>query len=172
MTSSVTTKENNMFQHLRIRGFPNYYILSDGRVKNYYLDKFLKPNNIGNGYLQVTLYNEDSRKSVLIHRLVAEYFLPNPNNYTEVNHKDGNPSNNNIDNLEWVSPSMNAIHGYKDKKRNIWNGRNSFRKLDITQVETIRSLNKEISVKSMAKYFQVNRGTIRNILDYKTWPIR
>lgn len=62
------------------------------------------------GYLFVCAKERGRRKNLLIHRLVAEAFIPNPENKPEVNHKDGNPHNNRVDNLEWVTSSENRKH--------------------------------------------------------------
>ena len=65
-------------------------------------------------YLRVS-YKDDKgkKKSVVVHRLVAKAFVPNPNGYPQVNHKDGNKHNNHFDNLEWVTGSMNLLHAHK-----------------------------------------------------------
>lgn len=73
---------------------------------------YLKPTVSSNGYKQVTLYTKDRKRSkYLVHRLVAEYFIPNPHNYSCVNHKDENKLNNNSDNLEWCTYSYNNAYG-------------------------------------------------------------
>jgi hypothetical protein len=76
-----------------------------------------QPNE--DGYLGVQLANKGVRKSYLVHRLVAECFIPNPkpliNNI--VNHKDGNKQNNSIENLEWVTNSENVKHGVELRKK-------------------------------------------------------
>lgn len=85
------------------------------------LGRIIKPNNIGikdssNGYLKgVILSKGGSKKGVLIHRLVAEAFIPNPNNLPEVNHKDRDRSNNKVENLEWISPEDNKAHAHINK---------------------------------------------------------
>ena len=66
------------------------------------------------GYLKVCLYKNDKMKNKLVHRLVAETFIPNPNNLPFVNHKDGNKQNNKVDNLEWCTQSENMKHAYKN----------------------------------------------------------
>lgn len=73
-----------------------------------------KPYDKENGYKAVMLKIGDSKRSYLIHRLVAECFLPNPNNYRCVNHKDGNKTNNTVNNLEWCTHTENMIHAYKN----------------------------------------------------------
>ena len=79
----------------------------EGRVKNLRLvyDK--------NKYLIVCLSNKNRHKNYKVHRLVAEAFMPNPENNPEVNHKDGNKQNNTVGNLEWVTSKENQIHAYK-----------------------------------------------------------
>lgn len=107
-----------------IEGYPNYEISNLGNVKskNYKRsgkEQILKPTDKHNGgYTQVQLFNENGSKKFSVHRLVAEAFLPNPNGYTDVNHKDENPSNNRVSNLEWCSHLYNLNYGtIKDKMR-------------------------------------------------------
>lgn len=64
------------------------------------------------GYKRVTLYKNSVGKKLRVHRLVCFSFLPNENNDPYVNHKDGNPSNNNLENLEWISHGDNIKHAY------------------------------------------------------------
>lgn len=66
----------------------------------------------GYRYLAVKWYENGKQKSAYVHRLVASAFVDNPNNYPQVNHKDGNTSNNRADNLEWVTPGQNIRHAY------------------------------------------------------------
>ena len=67
-----------------------------------------KINNAG--YREVVISHKSQKKYVLVHRLIAENFIPNPKKYRTVNHKDGNKLNNNVNNLEWCSDRMNLIH--------------------------------------------------------------
>lgn len=66
------------------------------------------------GYRAVELCINNNRYTVGVHRLVALAFIPNPENKPEVNHKDRNRSNNNVDNLEWVTQSENVAHAYRN----------------------------------------------------------
>ena len=74
----------------------------------------ITPQKINSGYYKIVLYKNAVYKNKTIHRLVAETFIPNPNNYPCVNHKDGNKNNNNVENLEWCTYSENAKHAYKN----------------------------------------------------------
>lgn len=88
-----------------------YAITSCGRVWSYRKQKFLTPFIDGSGYYNASLYNKGIRKAYKIHRLVAEAFIPNPNNLTDVNHKDEDKTHNHINNLEWLSHKDNVNYG-------------------------------------------------------------
>jgi len=87
-----------------------YWISNRGRVKNS-KGKILKPTIQVNGYYKVNLIKNKISKNHTIHRLVAEAFIPNPDNLTEINHKDENKVNNAADNLEWCSHKYNSTYG-------------------------------------------------------------
>ena len=95
----------------QILSHPNYSVTKDGKVFSYNINNFLSPFKSG-GYLRVGLLKENKVKKYLIHRLVAEAFIVNPNNCPIVNHKDGNKHNNNVSNLEWCTYSQNQKHAY------------------------------------------------------------
>lgn len=97
-----------------IYNYPNYAVSSDGVIwnvsKNTAVNIFEKSPNKENSYLRVELWSHGNGKKFSVHRLVAAAFIPNPENKSSVNHKDGNKQNNNIDNLEWVTNSENKKH--------------------------------------------------------------
>lgn len=111
-----------------IKGYEGLYQVSNwGRVKS--LERWvdfgtttkrkieeilLKASDNGNGYKCVKLGRNGGKK--FVHRLVAEAFIDNPNNYPCINHKDENKTNNNVDNLEWCSYSYNINYGNRTKK--------------------------------------------------------
>lgn len=99
-----------------IENSKNYYIHYDGSVSRE--GKFLKLNT--NRYKQVVIFNKDGTQSRwYVHRLVATYFIPNPENKPQVNHIDGNKHNNNCSNLEWVTSKENANHATTYLKSNV-----------------------------------------------------
>lgn len=122
-----------MSKALRIKDFPDYYITDNGDVYSRQTKrnpngriKKLKPYSDRIGYLKVHLQNEFGKKIKLVHRLVAEAFIPNPNGLLQVNHKNGIKTDNNVKNLEWCSASENITHAYRvlHKKPNInWLGK-------------------------------------------------
>ena len=79
-------------------------------------EKIISQQLRGNGYYTVSLQLGKKRKLKYVHRLVAEAFLPNPNALPYVNHKDVNPKNNCVDNLEWCTPSYNTTYANSRKK--------------------------------------------------------
>lgn len=94
-----------------IKGFENYQISNTGLIRNE--EKILSPFD-NNGYDRIQLVNGDKKQKKLIHRLVAEHFIPNPENKPQVNHKDLNTKNNNVDNLEWVTNQENVQHAIEN----------------------------------------------------------
>ena len=104
-----------------IKGYEGQYeIWSDGTVWSLISNKALKPRLTKNGYARVHL--KSSLTDYYIHRLVAEAFLDNPNNLSQVNHKDENKLNNCVDNLEWMSIKDNTNYGTRNLKASITNG--------------------------------------------------
>lgn len=101
-----------------IKGFEGLYeISSRGRLKSYKKTpkgQILKLHNKKGDYFKVSLQGKGKHnRSVSVHRLVAEHFLPNPHNLPQVNHIDGNKQNNMADNLEWCTPTQNVRHSLK-----------------------------------------------------------
>lgn len=91
---------------------PNYQVSNHGRVKNKHTDRILKPRGAVNDYKQVCLYKDGIGVNRRVHRLVAKAFIPNYAEELQVNHIDGNKSNNYLDNLEWVTRLENMKHAY------------------------------------------------------------
>lgn len=106
-------KQNEIF--IPVRGYEGLYEVSNrGNVRSIYRGRNtgrLLVQSINNGYPFVTLSNGKSLTRT-VHRLVAEAFLSNPDNKPTVNHKDGNRSNNSLENLEWATRSEQQIHAF------------------------------------------------------------
>lgn len=126
-------------------------------------NKPVKPQPNGKGYLRVHI----AGKVYFVHRLVAEKYVPNPENKPQVNHKDGNKLNNNADNLEWVTNLENRKHAINNNLHTCGE-KCSWAKLTKKQVEFIRK-HVELDANELAKTFNVSRGTISNVRNFKSW---
>ena len=93
-----------------------YQVSNLGRVKSLYTNSILKGCKHINGYLGVNLYKNGSKSTKKIHRLVAQAFIPNPENKSQVNHIDENKTNNMVSNLEWMTAKENSNHGTRTER--------------------------------------------------------
>lgn len=114
-----------------IKDFEGLYEVSTfGRIKSFKhnksVGKILKPGFVGMGYVHVCLHKAGKCYGKLVHRIVAEAFIPNPDGKPEVNHIDGNKLNNHVENLEWVTSKENQNHSLELglRKRSQLNGGN------------------------------------------------
>lgn len=106
-----------------IKGYENEYQVNQyGEIRTLKDSSVCKANTIlkpqiskRNGYVYQMLWKNGKAKLFRVHRIVASAFVDNPNNYKQVNHIDGNKTNNNAENLEWCSQSQNMKHAYKNK---------------------------------------------------------
>ena len=101
------------YRPLPLEGFEHYLISNNGEVINSLTGYIKKLQVDKDGYYVTELYNKRKVKHIGVHRLVALAFIPNPNNYKEVNHIDNNPQNNTVSNLEWCSRLQNEQHKWK-----------------------------------------------------------
>jgi hypothetical protein len=179
LSDGQLSMEASLFNNMEtkdIDGYPNYYVTSDGKVfstcdMHIGRTKELKPWTC-RGYLSVVLYNNGMKKSILVHRLVAGAFIPNPLKLPVINHKDGNKKNNYYWNLEWCTSSENTRHAFKIGTMMALRGEDHYSHLlTEEQVLQIRLLHtpKRGSCIKLAEMFNVKRTTISNIIFRRTW---
>lgn len=100
------------YKRIPIEGYNGEYEIDNhGVIYSVKSGKVLKQTDYGSKYLQVSLCKDGRRKVVNVHRLVATAFIPNPDNLPQVNHKDENKHNNNVENLEWCTAKYNINYG-------------------------------------------------------------
>lgn len=155
----------------------NLYLVSDeGEIKRRDSDKVLKQKLDKNNYLNVGLSmgSKNHTKHRFVHRLVAEAFIPNPENKPLVRHKDGDPTNNCADNLEWVTYKENIEYSKKAGLKPDDHGSASPNsKLTIDQIIYCRNLykprDKKYGCQALAKQFGVSKSTMSYILRNVTY---
>ena len=150
--------------------YEDFVINMNGEIKN------IKTNHIYkiyihkiNGYAIVSLPMGKRGKSKVIrlHKALAETFIPNPNGYKVVHHKDENKANYSLNNLEWTTPKKNTnYHLYELSKTTKFFNNRKFTKTDI---EFIRNNKGKISYNNLAKIFNVSSTTISDIMNYKVY---
>ncbi len=175
--------------YAELNDYPHVFITTMGRVfsmnktyKNYGIirtvaDKEYFQGTIQNGYKKINLCHDNVVKQWMTHRLVALTFIPNPNNYPCVNHKNGIKNDNRVENLEWCTHSQNTKHavkngwiipphpytGYKYKNHKL-------RDLKLTNeiIDKIKELSKSgISNLKLAKQFNIHHTTIARYIKNK-----
>ena len=141
----------------------DYEVTKDGKIYNKKWGRYVKPQPNGKGYLRVHI----AGRMYFVHRLVAERYIPNPDNKPQVNHKDGNHLNNNVDNLEWVTNRENSIHALRNGM--MWiEERHPMAKLRREDVCYIKS-HPQYTRNELAEMFGVSAQTISDIRKGKTW---
>ena len=154
----------------RIKSFPKFIKRAKGSY--YTKEKVLKCTLDNYGYPCVNLYSNGNVRHTRVHILVAKAFIENANGYSDINHKDGNKTNNHIDNLEWCNRSHNIQHAYDNFLHKSGEDCN-LHKLSLDDVDYIRKhykpYDKEFGQKALAEKFNVDRTTIWYILNNKTW---
>lgn len=155
-----------------VEGYEGFYEISNlGRVRStsYKGVKILKPSKTKNGYLNVLFCVKQQKVHKLVHRLVAEAFLDNPEKLEQVNHKDGNKENNTPDNLEWCTCDYNNRHAYNTGLLNRYEDRPEA-KLTKAKVLQIPSLIEQgATADDLKNLFGVSRRCIDNIFEGKAW---
>lgn len=177
-----------------IKGFEGKYQVSNlGEVKSlkrllktsngkqwYVRERILKQND-SKGYKKVVLQNKSIKKTIKVHRLVADGFIENPGNKPCVNHKDGDKTNNNITNLEWVTYSENTIHawktGLKVKKQGEDHNTSKYSNNEIRAVRNIydnkeyyeKILNKKLTYKMIGRIFGMDSANVGYIVRRQSW---
>lgn len=140
-----------MTKALRIKDFPGYYITDEGDVYSRQTDKHhnsegrikkLKPFKSRNNYMIANLNKGGKQHHKLVHRLVAEAFIPNPHNKREVNHIDGDTLNNCVKNLEFCTKSENELHKYRILGKCHYLGKENWNSKKILQIKDGCIINK------------------------------
>lgn len=101
---------------MKIENYENYEVRPNGEVINTKTGRVLKGQKNSSGYMQVCLCKNGKQKTFKVHRLVAEAFIPNPDNLLEINHRDEDKTNNTVENLEWCTRKYNNNYGTRIKR--------------------------------------------------------
>ena len=158
-----------------VPGYEGLYMVSDwGRIMSApkanphgpACGRVLSQAYSGSGYPGVSLSANGTAKRYSVHRLVAEAFIPNPENKPQVNHIDGNKANNAASNLEWVTASENALHSYRNLPRKKFSHFHSV-KLTPSQAKAIRESKGPAA--SVAKHFGVSDVMVLKIRKGQCW---
>lgn len=149
-----------------------YEISNKGRIRGVWSGKILKQFKSNAGYLNVRVHGGHNKNvTVYIHQMVAQTFIPNPENKSVVNHKDGIKTNNSADNLEWVTYQENTLHA-RDMGM-IGGSKHPRSKLSEDDIAEIRKnykhRSKEYGLTPMSKKYGVTKSAIYSVVNGKTW---
>ena len=167
----------------KILNYENYEIYDTGEVFNTITGKRLEGSIRLNGYKEYRLSKNNQKQGFYAHRLVAEHFIPNPENLPIINHKDGDKLNNCVDNLEWVSYSENSEHAYKnnlvsqrkkseyyqkDLENEIWKKIPEYPNYSISSKGRIKNDNTQLLLRpsTVCGYYKVRLSNNGEIKDY------
>lgn len=148
----------------------NYTLYENGKIWSRIKQKFLKASIDPSGYRKVCLFYGDKKYWRRVHRLVAQKYIPNPENKRTVNHKNGIKSDNNVSNLEWATQKENMIHARETGLLKLGECSPNA-KLTEGAVIAIRKMKAEIKITDvkLGKIFGVSNDLIGAIVKRKSW---
>lgn len=153
------------YKGIKVSSIGRIWKASNKSRKERILSEFPKDRD---GYCRCSVQKLDgSWTSQPVHRLVAKAFIPNPDNKQAVNHKDGNRSNNRVENLEWVTPKENVIHSFKfgfRKKCKSVPKKTILTDFQISQIDKLREF---YTVSQISKLFNIEYQSLKNIIHKK-----
>ena len=153
-----------------IQGFEFYVVTTSGRVFSIRSGKFLLPDIAEKGYKRVTLFKDNRRSRFLVHRLVAITFIEKIPGKNIVNHIDGNPENNDVQNLEWVTAKENVIKSLIKYTTRNQGELSNLSILTEERVDAIRCLLKnDFSIHKISRIFKISRSCIEKIKNRVSW---
>jgi len=152
-----------------IDGFDSYAVSDAGVVTRLDVGRALKPVANKAGYLKVGLRNGTNQKWFFVARLVAAAFIPNPDNKPQINHIDGNKTNNHVGNLEWVTRKENCLHARRSLGKCVGekNGGSKLTENDVIDIRTLRSFGAKYI--DLAKAYGVGKTTVHRVLSHSHW---
>lgn len=159
-------------------GYEEYFsVSSEGKVYSKRTNKILKLTLSKSGYncFATRLEGRDGKCIFLrAHRLVAEAFIPNPENKPFVNHKNANKTDNRVENLEWVTAQENSIHardmGLLSPLRGESSPTSKLKEADVLYIrENFKARCREFGARALGKKFGVDKTTIMSVVERKTW---
>lgn len=155
----------------RVKSLDRIVVYIDGRQHTYKEKILVQAISKVNGAYYVHLYKNQSRKNMIVHRLVAKAFILNPENKAEVNHIDGNRSNNTVENLEWSTKIENMHHAFRTGLINNTGTNHGVNVYSDEKILHVKELLQEgkLTQKQIAEVTGVKKGTVEQVAQGKTW---
>jgi len=143
----------------------SYIVNAKGEV--FRNNKQLKPYKNSKGYYKIDVYVEGTKTPTYLHRMIAEVFIPNTNNYPEVNHIDGDKSNNGVENLEWSTSANNMKHRSHVLRKNIGDNTHNVKIPDkeVLMLRWKKSVNYPMNIREIAEKWGVRVDYLRKVIN-------
>src|SRR3990167_2818103 len=160
----------NMKQFKLIPSDPRYEISIDGTVRHVMSQRIKSQYISSTGYYMISTTTAKHRRPRRVHRLLAEAYIPNPDNLPQINHKNGIKTDNSLSNLEWCTNLENQRHAFRTGLANNTGEHNGQSKLTVVQVLEIKErLAKGWSQYRISRYYPVSRSAIEGIKTGRLW---